>query len=108
MDRTTLDPDPLGPGDHLGPYELISRLGAGGMGVVFRARDTRLEREVAVKLLPASFASDPDRLRRFEQEARAAGALAHPNVLVVHDVGPTRDAPSSSPSSSKGSRSASA
>src|SRR5258706_9498263 len=74
-------------GTKLGPYEILAPLGAGGMGEVYRARDTRLGREVAVKVLPAAFASDPDRLRRFEQEARAAGALNHPNILVLHDVG---------------------
>ncbi len=74
-------------GTRLGPYEILAPLGAGGMGEVYRARDTRLGREVAVKVLPLAFASDPDRLRRFEHEARAAGALAHPNILVLHDVG---------------------
>jgi eukaryotic-like serine/threonine-protein kinase len=64
----------IAPGTRLGPYEVLSPLGAGGMGEVWRARDPRLGREVAVKVLPASFSSDPDRLRRFEQEARAAGA----------------------------------
>jgi serine/threonine protein kinase len=61
------------PGKRLGPYEIVSPLGAGGMGEVYRARDPRLGREVAVKVLPASFSQDPDRLRRFEHEARAAG-----------------------------------
>ena len=74
-------------GTLLGPYEILALLGAGGMGEVYRARDTRLGREVAVKVLPQGFASDPDRLRRFEQEARAAGHLDHPNILVIHDVG---------------------
>ena len=74
-------------GTQLGPYQILTPLGAGGMGEVYRARDTRLGREVAVKVLPAAFASDPDRLRRFEHEARAAGQLNHPNILVVHDVG---------------------
>ncbi len=71
----------------LGPYELIDLLGAGGMGEVYRARDTRLGREVAVKVLPRELASDPERLRRFELEARAIGALNHPNILSVHDLG---------------------
>jgi len=71
----------------LGPYEITSLLGAGGMGEVYRARDTRIGREVALKVLPASYSADHDRLRRFEQEARAAGALNHPNVLTLHDVG---------------------
>jgi TolB-like protein/tetratricopeptide (TPR) repeat protein len=70
-----------------GPYRIVGPLGSGGMGEVYRARDERLGRDVAVKVLPAEVAADPDRLRRFEQEARAAGQLAHPNVLVVHDVG---------------------
>jgi Tol biopolymer transport system component len=77
----------------LGPYEILSPLGAGGMGEVWRARDTRLNREVAIKVLPASFASDADRLRRFEQEARATSALNHPNILTVHDIGNHEGAP---------------
>ncbi len=71
----------------LGPYEILAPLGAGGMGEVYRAKDTRLGREVAIKVLPASFASNPDRLRRFEQEARATSALNHPNILIVYDIG---------------------
>ena len=74
-------------GARLGSYEIRGPLGAGGMGEVYRAWDARLGREVAVKVLPPSAAADPDRLRRFEQEARAAGALNHPNVLAVYDVG---------------------
>src|SRR5262245_61778600 len=74
-------------GTRLGPYEVIAVIGEGGMGQVYSARDTRLGRSVAIKILPTSVSADPDRLRRFEQEARAAGALNHPNVLVVHDVG---------------------
>ncbi len=77
----------LEPGTRLGPYEIIAAIGAGGMGEVYRARDPRLGRDVAVKVLPPALASDPDRLRRFEQEARAAGALNHPNIMAVHDVG---------------------
>jgi len=77
----------LTPGTKLGPYELVALIGAGGMGEVYRARDQRLGRDVAVKILPASFAADPDRLRRFEQEARAVAALNHPNILGVHDLG---------------------
>ena len=68
-------------GTKLGPYEIVSMIGAGGMGEVYRARDQRLGRNVAVKVLPVSFAADPDRLRRFEQEARAIAALSHPNIL---------------------------
>lgn len=74
-------------GSKLGPYEILARVGAGGMGEVFRAKDTRLGRDVAVKILPELFAADSDRLRRFEQEARSAAALNHPNILVVYDVG---------------------
>ena len=74
-------------GDRLGSYEIRGPLGAGGMGEVYRAWDARLGREVAVKVLPQSVATDPERLRRFELEAKAAGALNHPNVLAVHDVG---------------------
>ena len=81
----------LAAGDKVGAYEILAPLGAGGMGEVFRARDTRLGREVALKVLPAAVAGDAERLRRFEAEARAAGALAHPNVLVVHDVGSEGD-----------------
>ena len=71
----------------LGPYKIVSALGAGGMGEVYRARDPQLKREVAIKVLPASFSSDAERLRRFEQEAHAAAALNHPNILAVHDIG---------------------
>ncbi|HET9794139.1 MAG TPA: protein kinase [Thermoanaerobaculia bacterium] len=77
----------LSPGTRLGPYEILSRLGAGGMGEVFRARDTRLGREVALKVLPEAFVADPDRLRRFERESRAASAIADPHVVAVFDVG---------------------
>lgn len=80
-------------GTTLGPYEILEPLGAGGMGEVYRARDTRLGREVAVKILPAEFADDPDRLRRFEQEARAVAALNHPNILAVYDAGTCDGAP---------------
>jgi serine/threonine protein kinase len=84
---------PLSPHTKLGPYEIISRLGAGGMGEVYRARDTRLNREVAIKVLPASFAGAADRLRRFEVEARATSALNHPNILTIHDFGTHDGAP---------------
>src|SRR5256885_1412243 len=71
----------------LGPYEIIGPLGAGGMGEVYRARDTRLGREIALKVLPDELSADPVRRQRFEQEARAASALNHPNILSIYDVG---------------------
>jgi len=74
-------------GTRLGPYEILSPLGAGGMGEVYRARDSRLGREVAIKVLPAALASDPERLKRFEKEARSASALNHPNIVTIYDVG---------------------
>ncbi|HET6267371.1 MAG TPA: serine/threonine-protein kinase, partial [Acidobacteriota bacterium] len=77
----------LEPGYRLGPYEVLAPIGAGGMGEVYRGRDTRLGREVAIKVLPSQFAMDPDRVRRFEQEARAAGMLNHPNILTLFDIG---------------------
>ena len=83
----------LAAGTKLGPYEIVASLGAGGMGEVYRARDPRLGREVAIKVLPSYFCRDVDRLRRFEQEARAAGSLNHPNVLAVYDVGTHEGAP---------------
>src|SRR5262245_38423694 len=83
----------LTPGTRLGPYEVGSSIGAGGMGEVYRARDPRLGRDVAIKMLPPAFATDPDRLQRFEQEARAAAALNHPNILGVHDIGRHDGAP---------------
>jgi len=83
----------LAAGDRLGAYEIVAPLGVGGMGEVYRARDPRLGREVALKVLRAAVAADTDRLRRFEQEARAAGALNHPSVLAVYDVGAHRGIP---------------
>ncbi|HEY7574198.1 MAG TPA: protein kinase, partial [Thermoanaerobaculia bacterium] len=83
----------LSAGSRLGPYEVISAIGAGGMGEVYRAKDPRLGREVAIKVLPASFSHDTDRLRRFEQEARAAGLLNHPNITAVYDIGSVEGAP---------------
>src|ERR1700683_1748222 len=74
-------------GTNVGPYEIVSPLGAGGMGEVYRARDTRLDRTVAIKVLPESLANDPDRLPRFEQEARVLSTLSHPNLLAIYDVG---------------------
>ena len=83
----------LATGVKLGPYEILSPLGAGGMGEVYRAKDPRLGRDVAIKVLPASFSADADRLRRFEQEARAAGILNHPNITAVYDIGQHDGAP---------------
>ncbi len=80
-------------GSRIGPYEIQSLLGSGGMGEVYRARDTRLLRDVALKTLLPSFSQDPERLRRFEQEARTAGSLNHPNILAVHDFGMLNDLP---------------
>jgi hypothetical protein len=80
-------------GDRLGPYEIEGGLGSGGMGLVFRARDPRLERRVAIKVILPAAAADADRLRRFEQEARACGSLSHPNILAVYDVGSCDGAP---------------
>jgi serine/threonine-protein kinase len=79
---------PLQSGTRLGPYEIVSHLGSGGMGDVYRARDPRLQRDVAIKVLPPAVAEDPDRLRRFQSEARAIAALNHPNICQVYDVGP--------------------
>jgi hypothetical protein len=84
---------PLAPGARLGAYEVLAPLGAGGMGEVYRARDTRLRREVAVKVLPESVTQDKERLRRFEQEAFAASALNHPNILTIHDIGSESGSP---------------
>jgi serine/threonine protein kinase len=78
---------PLHSGERLGPYEITGLIGSGGMGEVYRARDPRIGREVAIKVLQKGLALDPDRLARFEQEARAAGGLNHPNLLVVFDLG---------------------
>src|SRR5262245_30116939 len=77
----------LSAGTRLGPYEILAPLGAGGMGEVYKAKDTRLGREVAVKVLPARVAEDAEALARFEREAKAVAALSHPNILALHDVG---------------------
>jgi len=77
----------LAAGTRLGSYEVFEKLGEGGMGEVYRARDEKLNRDVAIKALPTALSQDGDRLRRFEQEAQAAGALNHPNILAVYDVG---------------------
>src|SRR5437660_1335410 len=84
---------PLTAGSRLGPYEIVAPLGAGGMGEVYKARDTRLGREVAIKVLPEEYSADPGRLKRFEQEARSASALNHPNIVTVHDIGQVGSTP---------------
>src|SRR5271167_3384283 len=78
---------PLVPGTHLGPYEITGPLGSGGMGEVYRARDTRLERSVAIKILPAQFSSDLLCKQRFEREAKTISSLNHPHICVLHDIG---------------------
>ena len=83
----------LSSGVRLGPYEIQAPLGAGGMGEVYRARDTRLGREVAIKILPEFFARDPERLHRFERETRAVATLNHPNILAIYDVGQHESVP---------------
>ncbi len=80
-------------GDRLGPYEIVAPIGAGGMGEVWRARDTRLARDVAIKVLPPALAADAERVRRFEREARVTGALNHPNILAIYDIGIRDGAP---------------
>ena len=77
----------LSAGSRVGPYEVLAPLGAGGMGEVYRARDPRLGRDVALKVLPVDAAADPERLRRFQGEARAVASLNHPHILAVHDIG---------------------
>ena len=77
----------LKPGTKLGPYEIRSPLGAGGMGEVYRAEDTRLKRDVAIKVVPERLAKDRDALNRFEREAQAVAALSHPNIVAIHDTG---------------------
>lgn len=83
----------LNPGTKLGPYEIQSPIGAGGMGEVYRARDARLDRIAAIKVLPSSYSADRDRLQRFAQEARAAAALNHPNILSIFDIGDNHGSP---------------
>src|SRR5262244_24173 len=78
---------PLPAGTRLGPYEVLEPLGAGGMGEVYRARDSRLERDVAIKVLPAHLARDAQALARFYREVRAVAALSHPHILTIHDIG---------------------
>src|ERR1700681_4304284 len=78
---------PLAAGSRLGPYEILSALGAGGMGEVYKARDTRLDRTVAIKILPESLAADPQFRNRFDREARAISSLDHPHICALYDVG---------------------
>ncbi len=78
---------PLQPGTTLGPYEIVSAIGAGGMGEVYKARDTRLDRTVAIKVLPEHVASDPDLKQRFEREAKTISSLNHPHICTLHDIG---------------------
>jgi serine/threonine protein kinase len=75
---------PIEPGQTLLHYRIVDKLGEGGMGAVYRAEDTRLGREIAIKVMPAELAADPERRRRFEQEARAVAALKHPNIVTIH------------------------
>ena len=82
---------PLTPGTRLGPYEVAAPLGSGGMGEVYRARDPRLDRDVALKVLPDTFTRDPERRMRFEREAKTIAALSHPHILGIFDVGSQDD-----------------
>ena len=82
---------PLAAGAQLGPYEILGLIGAGGMGEIYRARDGRLQRDVAIKILPPAFATDPERLARFEREAQLLGSLNHPNIATIHGVEQSAD-----------------
>ncbi len=93
---------PLQPGTTLGPYSVTALIGEGGMGEVYRARDTKLDRDVALKVLPEAFTQDPDRLARFEREAKVLASLNHPNIAAIHShqappSAPTRSPPPSAP-----------
>ena len=90
---------PLSSGSRLGPYEIVAPIGSGGMGEVYRARDTRLDRTVAIKVLPSQLAADPQLCERFEREARAISSLQHPHICALFDIG---DAPSPEPSAPGG------
>src|SRR5262252_9132700 len=81
----------LSSGTRLGPYEILEPLGAGGMGEVYKARDERLKRDIALKVLPSELSTDADRRSRFEREARAASGLSHPNILTIYDIGSSND-----------------
>ena len=91
----------LAAGTRLGPYEIVGSLGAGGMGEVYRARDTRLGRDVALKILPDVFASDPERLARFEREARTLAALNHPHIAHLHGIEDSGETPAPRDGSSR-------
>ena len=92
----------LNPGTKIGSYEILGAIGAGGMGEVCRARDTRLDREVAIKILPAAFAKDPDRLARFHREAKALAALNHPNIAQIYGVEESSEGPALEAAHEKG------
>src|SRR6266496_3065942 len=77
---------PLTPGARLGPYEIVSAIGGGGMGEVYRARDARLDRDVAIKILPEAFAADAERVARFQREAKVLASLNHPNIAIIHGL----------------------
>ena len=93
FDLLAAHPPVLASGKLIGPYKILSLLGSGGMGEVYRASDPRIGRDVAIKILGPHFSQDPDRVRRFEQEARAAGALSHPNIVAIHDAGTDNGSP---------------
>ncbi len=82
---------PLEPGTTLGPYQVTAKIGEGGMGEVYRARDTKLDRDVALKVLPHAFTDDPDRLARFEREAKVLASLNHPNIAQIHGIEESED-----------------
>ncbi len=82
----------LQPGTTLGPYEVLAAIGAGGMGEVYKARDTKLDRDVALKILPDAFVNDPERLARFQREAKVLASLNHPNIAAIHSQGVSRSA----------------
>jgi len=88
---------PLDAGTRLGPYELLGQIGAGGMGEVYKATDTRLNRTVAVKVLPAHFSDDPEMKQRFDREAQTIAGLNHPHICILHDVGRARPTPEADP-----------
>jgi serine/threonine protein kinase len=94
----------ISPNTTIGDYSVVSKIGEGGMGEVYRARDTKLGRDVSIKVLPAAFSEDTARLARFEQEAQAAGSLNHPNILVIHHIGMHEGAPYRNSDATKSAR----